>query len=301
MRNLGARALLVLLLIPASGACSMKSMGINRMADALSSTASSYSRDDDPEFVRLAAPSTLKMVEMLLDEQSSHPGLLITACSGFTQYAYAFLQLDAEMAEPSNPAAARELRARAVKMYDRARDYCLRALEVRRPGLRQALSKDVKTALASASVEDVPALFWSGAAWAGSLSVAENQLLRIGEIAMVRALLGRALALDESWQGGVIHEAMIAVDGLPPLLGGSPQRARAHFDAAVSMSHGTSAFAYVTMASSVAQPARDRAEFERLLRSALAIDVSKQPSIRLSNLVAQKRARFLLSQVGRLF
>jgi predicted anti-sigma-YlaC factor YlaD len=186
-------------------------------------------------------------------------------------------------------------------MYDRARDYCLRALEVRRPGLRQALSKDVKTALASASVEDVPALFWSGAAWAGSLSVAENQLLRIGEIAMVRALLGRALALDESWQGGVIHEAMIAVDGLPPLLGGSPQRARAHFDAAVSMSHGTSAFAYVTMASSVAQPARDRAEFERLLRSALAIDVSKQPSIRLSNLVAQKRARFLLSQVGRLF
>ena len=85
----------------------MKSMGINRMADALSSTASSYSRDEDPEFVRVAAPSTLKMVEMLLDEQPQHPGLLLTACSGFTQYAYGFLQVEAEIAEPANAAIAR--------------------------------------------------------------------------------------------------------------------------------------------------------------------------------------------------
>jgi predicted anti-sigma-YlaC factor YlaD len=279
----------------------MKSMGINRMADALSSTASSYSRDDDPEFVRMAAPSTLKMVEMLLDEQASHPGLLNTACSGFAQYAYAFLHLDAEMAEPSNAAAARDLRARAVKMYDRARDYCLRALEVRHPGFRQTLARDVKAAMATASPEDVPALFYGGAAWAGSLALAENPLARIGDLGMVRALLGRAVALDESWQGGAIHEAMIAVEGVPALLGGSPERARAHFDRAVSLSNGTSAFAYVTMASSVSQPAKNRAEFERLLRAALAIDVSKQPAMRLSNLIAQKRARFLLSQVGRLF
>ena len=41
-------------------------------------------------------------------------------------------------------------------------------------------------------------------------------------------------------------------------------------------------------------------EFERLLRAALAIDVSKRPSIRLANLIAQKRARYLLTQIGSL-
>src|SRR5688572_24657374 len=78
-------------------ACSPATMGINRMADALSATASAFGRDDDPEFVRIGAPSTLKMVEMMLDDQPTHPGLLLTACSGYTQYAYAFLQVESEI------------------------------------------------------------------------------------------------------------------------------------------------------------------------------------------------------------
>jgi hypothetical protein len=55
------------------------------------------------------------------------------------------------------------------------------------------------------------------------------------------------------------------------------------------------------MASSIAQPGGDREEFERLLRAALAIDVSRRPSLRLANLIAQKRARFLLSSINSLF
>src|SRR6185295_2125754 len=163
----------------AATACSPKKMGISRMADALSSTASAFSRDDDPEFVRLAAPSTLKMVEMLLDEQPSHPGLLMTACSGFTQYAYGFLQVDAEIADPPNTPAARDLRKRAGAMYERARVYCLRALETRHAGIRQALTRDAKSALAAATAADVPALFWTGISWGGALSVADNPLARL--------------------------------------------------------------------------------------------------------------------------
>ena len=100
-------------------ACSPKKMGVSRMADALSSTASAFTRDNDPEFVRQAAPSTLKMVEMMLDESPTHPGLLMTACSGFTQYAYAFLQSDADVSDPSTQSA-KDLKARGAAMYDRA-------------------------------------------------------------------------------------------------------------------------------------------------------------------------------------
>ena len=146
----------------------------------------------------------------------------------------------------------------------------------------------------------MPALFWTAAAWAGELSLVDNPLLRIGEVATVRALFTRALELDESWGGGTIHEAMIAVEGLPALVGGSPVRAREHFKRAVALSDGHSAFAYVTLASSVSAPARDRAEFERSLEQAIAIDVTKKPELRLANLVAQKRARFLLANADRL-
>jgi len=280
--------------------CSPKKMGISRMADALSSTASTFTRDNDPEFVRQAAPSTLKMVEMMLDQSPTHAGLLMTACSGFTQYAYAFLQSDADVGDPSS-GTTKDLKSRGALMYERARGYCLRALEVRHPGAGRALQNDAKTVLGTMTAPDVPALYWTGVSWGGGLLLTDNPLARIGELATVRALLTRALQLDEAWEGGTIHEAMIALESLPVLLGGSAARARDHFNRAVALSNGESAFAYVALATGVAQPAKDRAEFERLLKTALAIDVSKRPSIRLANLIAQRRARYLLTQTDRLF
>jgi hypothetical protein len=283
----------------ALAACSPRKMGISRMADALSSTATTFSRDDDPEFVRLAAPSTLKMVEMLLDDAPSHPGLLMTACSGFTGYAYGFLQVDAEMLDPA-AGSTQQLKSRGTAMYARGRAYCGRALEVRHAGAREALARDVRPLLASTDRADVPALYWTAVAWGGELSLSDNQLMRVAELGTIRAILGRALELDEGWQGGAIHEALIGLDGLPLLFGGNAARARAHFDRAVELSNGKSAFAYVAMAASVAQPAGDRTAFERLLTSALAIEGAPS-SLKLPNLIAQKRAKFLLSRIDRLF
>ena len=294
-----SRWIVVLIVVTLAG-CSPKKMGISRMADALSSTASAFTRDNDPEFVRQAAPSTLKMVEMMLEQSPTHPGLLMTACSGFTQYAYAFLQSDADVSDPSSQGA-RDLKSRGAAMYDRARGYCLRALEGRHPGAVRALQGDAKSMLASMTAPDVPALYWTGVSWGGGLLLTDNPFARIGELVTVRALLTRALELDEAWEGGTIHEAMIALESLPVLLGGSAARAKEHFNRAVALSNGESAFAYVALATGVAQPAKDRAEFERLLRAALAIDVSKRPSIRLANLIAQRRARYLLTQINKLF
>lgn len=276
--------------------CSFKRMGIERMAAAVSATATAYGRDNDPEFVRLGAPATLKMVEMLLDQGPDHRGLLLTACSGFAQYAYAFLQADAELVTQNSPADARAIRRRASMMYERSRAYCLRGLELSLPGIGTSLAggkaEARKAALARAGRSDVPLLYWAAAAWGGSLAVADNPLMRVGEIGAIRALLERALELDEAWESGALHELMIGVEGLPALVGGSPQRARAHFDRAVLLSEGQSAFAYVTMATSVS----DSAEAERLLKAALAVDVEKRPAIRLANLIAQKRARHLLAK-----
>jgi hypothetical protein len=293
-------AVLVVIVVVAAAGCSPKRMGISRMADALTSTASAFTRDNDPEFVRQAAPSTLKMIEMLLEESPAHTGLLMTACSGFTQYAYAFLQADADTAPPGSTTA-REMRARGAAMYDRARGYCLRALASRHPGVAKGLQSSAPAVLPAMTVGDVPALYWTAVAWGGALTLTDNPLTRIAELATVRALFARALQLDESWEAGAIHEAMIAVESLPLLLGGSPVRAREHFERAVALSKGDSAFAYLTLATGVAQPARNRAEFERLLRAAIAVDPSRRPSLRLANLIAQKRARFLLAQIDQLF
>jgi TRAP transporter TatT component family protein len=290
---------LALAIFAIASACSPATVGMNRMASALSKTADAYATDDDPEFVRLAAPSTLKMVEMMIDQQPSHEGLLMTACSGFTQYAYGFLHVESDLAGAA--AEAQDLRDRAGRMYRRARGYCLRALELRHHGFGEVVSKDPDRAAAVATRSDVPALFWTGASWAAELSLADIQLTRLTELVAVRTLLGRVLELDEAWELGAVHEAFIALDGLPPLLGGSASRAREHFERAVALSGGQSALAYVTMAWRVSRPAKNRAEFERMLKQALAVDVNRRPNLRLANLIAQRHARALLARIDRLF
>jgi len=273
-----------------SGGCSVRQAGINRMAAALADSGSVYEADNDPEFVRLAAPSTLKTVEMLLSQSPRQPQLLLTACSGFTQYSYAFLHVESEITR-EGPPAARELRARAARMYERARGYCSRGLEVRHHELTEAaLARDPAGVLAVATKEDVPWLYWTAASWAAELSLASNPLARAGELAPIRALFTRARALDEGWDYGAIYEALIAIDGLPALAGGSRTAARGDFDKALQFSDGTSVFAYVAYATVVG----DAAERRRLLQQAVAIDANAGPR-RLTNLIAQRYARALLS------
>jgi hypothetical protein len=274
-----------------TAACSPKHIGINRMASALASSSSVYETDNDPEFVRVAAPSTLKTVEMLLTQSPKHPQLLLTACSGFTQYSYGFLHVEAEV-RAADAAAANDLRTRAGKMYQRARGYCLRGLQLRHPALTtQMLGADPGAALEKTTLKDVPWLYWTAAAWGADLSLAPSPITRVAELASVRALLNRAKALDDRWEHGAIYEALIAFDGLPPLLGGSPQAARADFDKAMQLSDGKSVFACVALAATITDPAEKR----RLLERALAIDVSTITSRRLTNLIAQRYAKALLN------
>ena len=272
-----------------AAACSPKKMALDRMASALADSTVVYEHDNDPEFVRLAAPSTLKTVEMLLSQSPRNPQLLMTACSGFTKYSYGFLHVES-VVKAADAAAAQDLRARAVQMYQRARGYCFAGLQVRHPALTaEALASDPSAALSGMTAADVPWLYWTAASWGADLSLSANPVARITELATVRALLKRAKDLNDAWDGGAIYEALIPFDGLPPLLGGSPAAARADFAKAIELSNGTSVFACVAMA----LVAGNTAEKSRLLDQALAIDTSTIATHRLTNLIAQRYARML--------
>jgi hypothetical protein len=284
VRVVGCAAALV-----CAAACSPKQMALNRMASALADSTTVYEADNDPEFVRLAAPSTLKTVEMLLSQSPKNPQLLLTACSGFTKYSYGFLHVESVI-RASDAAAAQDLRDRASKMYQRARGYCLTGLQIRHPGITaDALAADPASALGQTTAEDVPWLYWTAASWGADISLAPSPIARIAEVAVVRTLLRRAKDLNDAWDGGAIYEAMIPFDGLPPLLGGSAAAARADFAKALELSNGKSVFAYVAMALVTS----DAGEKRKLLDQALAIDTASITSRRLTNLIAQRYARAL--------
>ena len=283
-------------------ACSPKRLAVDVLADSLATGGGGvFASDDDPELVRDAVPFALKATEALLAESPDHPGLLLSACSGFTQYAYAFPQTDAELVEDDDYARAAALRDRALGLFLRGRDDCLRALELAHPGVGDALRSAPETALADARAEEVALLYWTGSSWGAAVSLGLDRPELVADFPAVRALLSRALELDEDYDRGALHAAMISVEAVPEAMGGSPERAREHFERAVELSDGASAGPYVSYAVNVARPAQDRVAFEHLLRQALAVDPDREPSLRLANRIEQKRARHLLARSDALF
>ena len=297
-----AQVLLISATMLAAG-CSLRSMVINSFADILAEGADVYASDEDPELVRDALPFNLKTLETLLQSAPTHPGLLLSACSTFTQYAGGFVQPGAEVAQWTDfdYATAEVVTNRSRKMYVRARDYCLRRVEIDYPGMTKRLQLDPDKAVLVFGREDVETMYWLGGSWGLAISLGLDQPSLAVDLPVVRALMGRAIELHEGYNRGALHSAFITLESVPELLGGDPERARSHFRRAVELSDGLDASPYVSLATGVSMLTGNRDEFESLLESALAIDPDEDESMRLFNIVSQRRARFLLDHINELF
>ena len=290
------------LLLAAASGCSIKKFAINKLGDALSGSGSTFGSDDDPELIKAAVPFSLKLIESLLAESPKHEGLLLAACSGFTQYSYAFVKQEADEKEETDLTGADAARLRAKKLFLRARGYGLRGLELRHAGMTNALRHNPRAAVGGFQKRDVPFLFWTAASWGAAISVGKDDPGLISDQLIVEALLDRALALDEGFDNGAIHSLLISYEMVRRSIGGDPAgRARLHFARVLELSKGRLATPFVSLAEAVSVENQDKAEFESLLQKALTIPIEAFPEARLVNTLAQRRARWLLSRTDELF
>ncbi len=298
----GYALLAATVLLTALSAGCIRKFAINRLGDAISSSGTTFSSDDDPDLIRAATPFSLKLIESLLAEAPRHRGLLFAACSNFTQFSYAFVNEDADEAEDQDLDKALALRARARRLYLRARNYGLRGLEVRYPDFGKAIRVNPKEAVAITKVSDVPLLYWTAASWGLAISVSKDQPDLIADQPQVEALIDRALALEEDYDFGAIHGFLITYESSRLTgVGDFAERSRKHFERAMELSGGKLASPLVSLAETVSVHEQNRKEVESLLTPALAIDPDSKPEWRLSNLIAQRRARWLLTRADQLF
>ena len=290
-----------ILLAVFAGGCSPRAYVLRNVADAVSSSGEAFATDDDPELVRDSVPFSLKAMESLLSLQPAHRGLLTSLARGFTQYAAAYVWQDA--VESPDPEAARAGRERARRLWLRAREYGLRGLSAGRSGFREELAADPAKAASKTGREDVPLLFWTAASWSLAIAAAPDDPEMLADLPRCEILMRRALALEEEFDGGAVHEFFIAFEGgRPDAMGGSADRARRHFERAMHLSRGRRVSPLVTLAENVSVRAQDRKEFLELLDRALAFDArGEAPENRLANLVAQRKARWLKGRVDELF
>jgi len=301
-RSRSQALLLVIAISIAATGCSLRTIAVNKLGDALSNQGDVFVSDDDPELVGAALPFSLKLIESLLAENPRHAGLLLAATRGFTQYGYGWVQQGGEETASLDAAESARQIERARRLYLRARDYGLRGLEVRRPGIGKQLPEQPVVAVRALDARDVPLLYWTAASWGLAISLSKDRPELVADLPIVEAMIDRALELDESYEAGAIHSFLINYELNRAGGDGDPiVRSRAHFDRAVELSGGLLATPFVSLAESVSVQTQERDEFESLLARALAIDLDARPRWRLENLIAQRHAEWLQAHESELF
>lgn len=290
----------LLTLVPLASGCSVQRFAANRLADTLAAAGTAYATDDDPELVGAALPFTLKLMESVLASTPQHRDLLAAAAAGFTQYAWAWVQQDADALALEDTDRAWLAWNRARRLYLRARDHGLRGLEVALPGFGGQLRADAGAAVGRAGKGEVDLLYWTAVAWAAAISLGKDDPGLVAELPLVSALIDRALALDESWGQGAIHSFLVGYQmARPDLEGDRVTRARRHYQRAIALSQGRLAGPHLSWAESVCLAQEDRACFDEAVADALRIRADDDPSTRLVNTIMQRRAAWLTAHVDR--
>ena len=296
--------LFVVLMVAIIGGCSANKLAVNAIANALSGDGGTvFAGDDDPELIGDALPFALKMYESLLEQTPGNQKLLVATGKSFIMYGYAFVQQPAEMLPEEQMAQQRTEKQRAKKLFLRAREYLFSALIIAHPEFKTALkSGSIDSALAHMTPADTTALYWAGMAWMAAITIDKEDIGLMVTMSQAVACINRAAALNPTFGDGALDEFYLTYFGsLPASMGGSEEKARACFARAIQRSHGAKAGPYVALATSVCVKTQNSAEFKELLNKALLIDVSQKDKNRLTNIITQRKARWLLDHIDNYF
>lgn len=305
-RKLGTHAyLIVLMIVLIFNGCSIKKMAMNTVANALTGDSNStvFTGDNDPELVGAALPFAIKMYESLLASNPGHSGLQLTTGSLYVMYANAFIHTPASMLPEVEYKSQEFLYKRAKNLYIRGRDIILNGLELKYKGFKTKMEqRKFKEALAPFKKQDAKMLYWAGAGWMGAFAIDPFDMDFGVTLPGAAALIEKVLELDPNFGKGDIHNFYILYYGsLPEYMGGSYEKARQHFQLAVTASGGKAAAPYLSLATTVSINDQNVTEFTELLQKALVINPDANMEIRLVNTLDQRKARWFLEHTDDFF
>lgn len=274
--------------------CAVRPFVLNQTADALAGQGAAD--EEDVQLAREASAFYLKASESVLRETPGHMKLAEAVAGGFTQYAYAFVALEAEKIDAQQPKLAARMRERAARLYARAHVHAMTALETNRPGFSAALRANNQHSKPPLTSQDVPLLYWAAASLGGKISMSKDDADVVADLPLSIRLADWAWQIDPRFGRGALASLMGTLESAK--VAGSRVKAERYFDQAIEWGQGQEAGPWVAKAEGLALPNQDRKQFEEWLQQALKIS---QQHRSLQNEVMRERAQWLLLSSDDLF
>lgn len=266
---------MLLLSILGLSACSMMQLSDN--------LAKGVTDNQDPELVADALPAYLVTMDGLIANWPHKTSLLRSGASLYSAYGSLFV---------TDPERQQLHTSKALDYAQRAacedhKNFCdVKSLSV--PTIEERLQK--------AKVKHVPSLYTLGTVWASYIQTHSEDWEAVADLARVQTLLEKVVALDEGYEYGQANLYLAVLDSLlPAALGGQPERAKAYFEKAITLSQGKNLYAKVLYAQHYARMAFDQNLHDTLLQEVLEAE-AQAPGLTLQNTFAKQEAKRLLAE-----
>jgi hypothetical protein len=243
---------------------------------------------DDPEIVRMGAPSYLLLLDSFVEGSPDNPDIL--AATAYLYAIYGALFADDEV--------------RAAKLTSRARRYALRAMcESYSPacGWPDATYDEFVAILEGIGPKRAELLYTYGFASLAFLRAHRSDVSSLAELPQIEALLEHYLSISGDEVNSSVYTFMgILLTLRPPALGGEPERAREFFETGIKLSNGHDLSVKVEFARGYAKLLYERELHDQLLNEVLEADPYQDGFI-LTNVMAQEEAATLLAEADDYF
>lgn len=279
----------VVCILPFVG-CSVERIAIRSTTGLIENSLAAIEEETDLTLAEQSIATNLKLLEGLIKSDPHNRHLLLLATRGFTSYALGFVERD----EPD----------RAVVLYERARDYGLRALRQHRvfdTAFDQPF-EEFERSLTRVPDRDLPLLFWTANAWAGAIQLRIGDPRSLAELPRVEAMMREVLRRDETFYYAGPHLFFgLTLSSKPIMFGGNPEQGRHHFERALELTEERFLIIKVYFAETYAVQTLNEGLFEQLLQDVIEADIRILPEQKLVNTIAKERARALLEMRHKLF
>ncbi len=273
----------------ASG-CSTSKLAVGSMTPVLANTVEATLRSDDPDLVGEGLPTSLLLIEGMLETKPGERELHRLGSLLYFAYAFAFVE--------------DENATRASGLYQRGLEHAWKAFDdaATERAIREGTFDELATGIAGVGNKDADALLWVCANWGMWLQLNLEKPRAAADLARLLPLAERVAALDDSLFWGMPRILLGALHaGRPVTLGGDPKRSAAEFERAFAVSGRNMLLAQVFYARFYCVQTFDADAFGTSLREVLDAAPGILPEAELLNRIARRKAESLLARAEEIF
>ena len=266
--------------------CSLNKLVIRQTGHLLDYGVEALFEESDLILAEQALASDIKLLEGMIKGDPENRHLLLLTTKALAGYALGF-------AEDDTP-------ERAKVFYIRARDYGFRALKL---SLENKMNLDTfKTVIQNKGKDEIEGLFWTAFAWAGWINLSLDNPQSLIDLPYAEIMMQRVLDMDETYFQASAHLFFGTLWGMKPrILGGDPEKARAHFERNLEITGHKFLLSYIYYAKYVAVKTLDETFFDELLNKVEETPADILPEYQLLNVIAKKKAGYLIKDKENLF